>query len=189
MKVEVATCYVYCLGKLHAWYYGSRCTSSGKGGSQNEDTPRTLPCVGCVLFSEAPLTLTSWKFTWQKCPFYWNLLLFCDFTSPRQGATCESVKKMRVGTIVVYAACAVAAVSGSALRAPQAGRENPEFAKPISENQVTNELENEVAKATSVLNDGQEMDHNQAKNIYNGVISGWGKPNMVPTGYFHNAAG
>ena len=96
---------------------------------------------------------------------------------------------MRVGTIVVYAACAVAAVSGSALRAPQAGRENPEFAKPISENQVTNELENEVAKATSVLNDGQEMDHNQAKNIYNGVISGWGKPNMVPTGYFHDAAG
>lgn len=96
---------------------------------------------------------------------------------------------MRVGTIVAYAACAVAAVSGSGLRAPQEGRENPEFAKPISENQVTTELENEVAKAASVLNDGQEFDHNQAKNIYNGVISGWGKPNMVPTGYFKNAAG
>lgn len=80
---------------------------------------------------------------------------------------------------VLLFALFIAVASGSYLR------EEPKHeGEEIADHQVVNDLQKEVEKATTQLNDGSELEHNQQKNVYNAILAGWGKPAMFSTGHF-----
>lgn len=83
--------------------------------------------------------------------------------------------------VLLFAVC-VAVASGAYLR------EDPKEGSEIAPHQVVNQLQNDVAEAATVLNEGRELLPNEQKNVYNAVLAGWGKPVMVEAGHFKKNA-
>ena len=58
------------------------------------------------------------------------------------------------------------------------------------DDQIVKELKKDSVNVESTeLNDGQEKDPNEKKNIANAIINGWVQPAMVPVGHFKKTAG
>ena len=60
----------------------------------------------------------------------------------------------------------------------------------VSDDQIVKELKKDSVNVESTeLNDNQEKDPNEKKNIANAIINGWVQPAMVPVGHFKKSAG